>query len=229
MELTLKQVAEIFRVSETRIIDWINSENLPADLVSDQYRFHRADLLEWAAIHNQSFSPSIYAKVNGDLTPAGTHLSEALQAGGVLPDVPGGDLREILTVALTGLPIPDSMDRETLIDLFLSRENVGSTAIGGGIAVPHPRQPVLLAVPTPVIRLCYLNQPLDMSSPDGRPVDTLFLMICPTAHEHLQLLARLAALLQVDAVREALRNRSTGEPLFDLLRDTGRQFHEDQS
>jgi nitrogen PTS system EIIA component len=227
MEMTLKQVAEIFRVSETRIIDWINNENLPAELVADQYRFHRADLLEWAAIQNRSFSPSIYSKVNGDLTPAGTHLAEALQAGGVLQDVAGGELREVLRTALVGLPIPDGMDQDTLIDLFLSRENMGSTAIGHGIAVPHPRQPLLLTVPTALIRLCYLRQPLQMASPDGQPVDTLFLMICPTAHEHLQLLARLAALLQVDAVRQALQRKADGEPLFELLRETGRQFHEE--
>ena len=229
MELGLQQVADIFGVTENRIIQWINNENLPSDLVADQYRFNRADLLEWAANQRKSFSPSIYAMVNGDLTAAGTHLTDALKVGGVLENVAGGDLRAILGTALQGLPIPESIGQETLIDLFVSREGLGSSAIGNGIAIPHPRQPLLLTVPGSIMRLCYLSQPLDIETPDDTPVDKLILLVCPTDHEHLQMLARLGALLQSDAVREALRNRLNGENLFRILRKGGRQLHEEHS
>ena len=225
MELTLKHVAEIFMVPETTIIKWIKKENLPAELVADQYRFHRADLLEWAAIENRSFSPAIYANVNGDLTPAGTHLADALESGGVLQDVSGSDLRTVLNHAMDGLPIPPSVSQEELVELFLAREDLGSTAVGGGIAIPHPRQPVLLTVPGAIVRLCYLREALGIPSPDGKPVDKLFLIICPTAHEHLQLLARLGALLQNGSVRQALDEKLSGPPLFEMLRAVGEQFH----
>lgn len=228
MELNLKQVAEIFMVSETEIIKWVNKKNLPAELVADQYRFHRADLLEWAAIENHAFSPTIYAKVNGDLTPAGTHLTDALESGGVLQDVAGRDLRSVLTNAMTDLPIPPSVSNADLVELFLARECVGSTAVGGGIAIPHPRQPVLLTVPGALVRLCYLSEPLEIPTPDGEPVDKLFLMVCPTAHEHLQLLARLSALLQNDEVRKALDDKLVGHPLFAILRAVGERFHEQE-
>jgi PTS system nitrogen regulatory IIA component len=228
MELNLKQAAEIFMVSEIEIIKWINKENLPAELVADQYRFHRADLLEWAAIERHSFSPTIYANVNGDLTPAGTHLTDALEAGGVLQDVSGIDLRSVLKNALVDLPIPASVNLEDLVELLLARESVGSTAVGGGIAIPHPRQPVVLTVPGALVRLCYLSEPLEIPTPDGKPVDKLFLMICPTAHEHLQLLARLSALLQNDDVRKALDDKLVGQPLFGLLRAVGEKFQEQE-
>ena len=226
MELTLKNVAEIFMVSETTIIKWIKKENLPVELVADQYRFHPADLLEWAAIENRSFSPAIYAKVNGgELTPAATHLTDALESGGVLRDVSGSDLRTVLTNTMDGLPIPESVSHEELVELFLARESLGSTAVGGGIAIPHPRQPVLLTVRGPLVRLCYLSEALDIPSPDGKPVDKLFLMICPTAHEHLQLLARLGVLLQNGSVRQALDAKLDGQSLFDIFRAVGEQFH----
>lgn len=229
MELCLQQVAEIFGVSENQVIRRIHNEGLPAELVADQYRFHRADLLEWAANQEQPFSALIYASANGDLTAAGTHLTDALQAGGVLQDVAGDNLNAVLGTVLNGLPIPESIGQQTIIDLFLSRESLGSTAIGNGIAVPHPRQPVLLTVPTAVMRLCYLSHPLDMETPDGIPVDKLFLLICPTDHEHLQLLARLSALLRSDVIREALQNKVSGESLFSLLREEGRRFQEEHS
>ncbi|TWU34543.1 Nitrogen regulatory protein [Novipirellula aureliae] len=224
MELSLHQVAKIFRVSETQIIGWINSKNLPAELVSDQYRFHRADLLEWAAVANRSFDPSIYSEVNGDLTPAGTHLADALERGGILVDVSGKGIRDVLSNAIDGLPIPASIGHDDLIELLLARESVGSTALGDGIAVPHPRKPTLVSVPSAMVRLCYLSQPLAMKSPDGIPVDKLFLMICPTVHEHLQLLARLGALLQNESVGQALRDKVAGGEMFKILREAGQEF-----
>ncbi len=228
MELALKDVAGIFGVSENQVIDWINTANLPSELVSDQYRFHRPDLLEWAALQKREFSSSIYRTVNGDLSRAGTHLTEALERGGVLSNVAGNDLRTVLGTALDGLPLPSLMGPETLLELFLAREQIGCTAIGQGMAIPHPRQPVLLTVPDPLVRLVYLSEPLEMPAPDGKPVDTLFLMICPTSHDHLQLLARLGALLQVGAVRESFQKKLAGEDLFNILREAGRQFHEDE-
>lgn len=224
MELTLKQAAEIFAVSETRVIDWVTHRNLPTELVSNQYRFHRADLLEWAASHAVPFSPSIYVRGNDELTSAGTHLADALESGGVLADVPGEPLRELLQHAFAGLSLPDGTDESVLIDLFLAREDLGCTVVAEGVGVPHPRQPVLLPVPTATMRLCYLREPRQLSEPGHRSVDTLFFLVCSTAHEHLQLLARLSALLQVASVRDALRARTTGKALFDLLRDMGRRF-----
>ncbi len=226
MELGLKQVAEIFGVAETKVISWIKNGNFPCIVVGDQYRFHRADLLEWAATRGQSFSPSIYAKVNGDLTPAGTHLTDALRLGGVKKNVTGEGLRGVLSAGLDGLPVPASLGVEGLVDLFLSRESVGSTAVGRGIAIPHPRQPILLTVPGAVMRLCYLSEPLEISTPDGIAVDKLFLTICQTVHEHLQLLARLSALLRVEAVQTALNKKACGDELFRVLRQAGNQFDE---
>ncbi len=228
MNLSLKQVAEVFRVSENTIIQWINTQNLPAELVADQFRFHRAELLEWASLHKRSFSTAIYFKVNGDLCPAATHLADALEVGGVLREVAGASLREVLARALVGLPIPEPIGPDELLELFLAREGLGSTAIGDGIAIPHPRYPVLLTVPGPLVRLCFLRDPLALTAPDGKPVDKLFLIICPTAHDHLQLLARISAVLRVEEVMQALQDRADTEKLLELMRDAGQRFHDDE-
>ncbi|MCA9234335.1 MAG: PTS sugar transporter subunit IIA [Planctomycetales bacterium] len=224
MLLSLKQAAKVFDVAETKLIEWITQDNLPAELVGGQYYFNQAELLEWAAVRRQPFKPEIYLKVNGDLNPSATHLADALEIGGVLQDVGGADLREILGNALDGLPIPDSFGADAVLELILMREEVGSTAIGGGVAIPHPRQPIILTVGAPVVRLCYLSQPLDLNSRDGKPVDKLFLMICPTAHDHLQLLARLGAVLRVDSVLAALNAKAGTKQIVEAVRAAGSRF-----
>ncbi|MGD9856174.1 MAG: PTS sugar transporter subunit IIA [Planctomycetaceae bacterium] len=222
--LSLKQAAKIFDVTETKLIEWITQDNLPAELVGGQYHVHQAELLEWAAVRRQPFKPAIYLKVNGGLNPSATHLADALEIGGVRHDVGGADLREVLGNVLDGLPIPESLGADALRELMLMREEVGSTAIGGGIAIPHPRRPIILTIDVPVVRLCYLNRPLDFKSLDGRPVDKLFLMLCPTAHDHLQLLARLGAVLRVEAVLVALNEKAGTERIVEAVREAGAQF-----
>ena len=66
MRLTLRQVATLFSVSENTVTRWVQEENLPAQYVNSQYRFNRAELLEWAATMQRSFSPAIFQEINGD-------------------------------------------------------------------------------------------------------------------------------------------------------------------
>ena len=188
MQLTLREVAELFDVSENTVTRWVKEDNLPAHDVKSQYRFDRSELLEWAATTQRSFSPTIFQEINGDHV-AELSLADAVERGGVALRVDGDDRYEVFRAALVDLPVPASFDRVRLLDLLMAREKSGGTAIGNGIAIPHPRYPVVLPGGESVVRACYLAQPLDYHAGDGKLVDILFLMICPTVHEHLQLLA----------------------------------------
>lgn len=101
-----------------------------------------------------------------------------------------------------------------VFDALVSRERLGSTAIGEGVAVPHCRIPncaQTLGV------LLTLNEGIDFDAPDGKLVDLVFVLIVPahSTDEHLQLLARLASLFNEAAFRQSLRDaRSNGE-LYD--------------
>ena len=70
-----------------------------------------------------------------------------------------------------------------LFRLFLAREASTSTAIGRGIALPHARNPVILHVEHPMVTLCFLEQPVEFGASDGKPVEVLFSLVCPTMRE----------------------------------------------
>ncbi len=217
MQLTLNQVAKLFSVSENKITLWVGQRNLPAHKVNSQYRFDRAELLEWAATANERFSPDIYRGVNGD-DVAEFSLADALQRGGVSLRVWGNDRYEVFQDSIRDLPVPTSFDRETLLDLLMAREKSGGTSIGGGIAIPHPRYPVVIPGSGSLVRVCYLEHPLDYHAADGQPVKTFFLMICPTVHEHLQLLAKLACVLQSSDFRKLLASHPDRTRLVSAVR-----------
>lgn len=218
MQLTLPDVVRLFEVTENTVRNWINQDNLPCEVIDDRYRFNQVELLEWATIRKLNVSPSIFKAVNGNAVSEST-LSAALVRGGIAYHVTAPHKRALLRAIVEELPLPKGFDRDVLWQLFLAREALGSTALEGGIAVPHPRRPIVLNVNGPLVRLCFLAEPLDFQGPDGKPVDTLFAMIAPTVHEHLQLLARLASVLKDQKVRKVLRDRASPEDILVAVRD----------
>jgi PTS system nitrogen regulatory IIA component len=205
MQLTVRDVARFLNVTENAVYRWISDGDLPAEQVGGQYRFNRAELLEWASVRKLAVSPALFQR--GDAGPEQPRLDEALAAGGVHHDVPGHDRESVLRAVLERIPLPEDLERELLLEVFLSREALGSTALGDGLAIPHPRYPVVLPVPRPVIALAFPAQPVPFAARDGKPVHTLFALVCPTVRVHLQLLARLACGLRDPGFRAAVDQR----------------------
>jgi nitrogen PTS system EIIA component len=216
MQLTLPDVVRLFDVTENTVRKWIDEDDLPCEVVDDRYRFDRSELLEWATIRKLHVSPSIFEAVNGDAVSESS-LSAALELGGIAYDVKAPDKRALLRAMIEDLPLPEHCDRDVLWQLFLARESLGTTALEGGIAVPHPRLPVVLDIDRPLVRLTFLAEAMDFQSLDGKPVDTLFAIISPTVHEHLQLLARLASVLRDGNVRQVLKERAKQQDIFDAV------------
>lgn len=93
---------------------------------------------------------------------------------------------------------------EEALASVIDREQVQSTAIGGGIAFPHART---THAPELVLAAARLARGVDFRAPDGEAVDLVFLLLGPPDDpgEHVRLLARLARLLRRDEVLVELR------------------------
>ncbi|MEZ4601390.1 MAG: PTS sugar transporter subunit IIA [Syntrophotaleaceae bacterium] len=217
MNLSVKDAARILSVSEKTIYRWIKQEIIPAYKVHETYRFTRAELLEWATSRRMGISPEALADPEGDSTPLPT-LTEAMEAGGVFYRIEGQTREDVLTDVVAHLRLPEEVDREYLRRVLIAREKLASTGIGEGIAIPHPRNPVLLHVTRPTVTLCFLERPVDFRSLDGRPVQTLFTLISPTVRSHLHMLSRLGYLLKDQSFRQALDTQESRETLFSSLR-----------
>lgn len=216
MQLSVKDAAKLLKVSEDHIHRWIRDGALPAYRINEQYRFSRAELLEWAIsrqmdIDSEAFNEEQQTRVHH------YSLAEALEAGSVLYGVEGGDKASVLKSIMDALVLPEEVDREFLFQVLLAREALGSTGIGGGIAMPHVRNPVVLHITRPAVTVCFLKQPIDFQAVDGQPVHTLFLLITPTIKAHLHLLARLGFVLRDPEVKAALRRQAPRAELLQTL------------
>lgn len=191
MKLTVKDVASLLYVSEKTIYRWVKEQGFPCHRVSDQYRFHRSEVLEWATAHKIPVSPELLSEPDS-LGCALPTLAEALEAGGIQYRVEGVDKESTLRAVVGLLRLPDEVDREYLRQVMLAREALGSTGIGNGVAIPHVRNPIVLHVSRPTITLCFLETPIEFGALDGQPVHTLFTLVSPTVRAHLHMLSRLA-------------------------------------
>jgi PTS system nitrogen regulatory IIA component len=213
MQLSVKDAAVILNVSEKTIYRWIKQESIPCYRINEQYRFNRAELLEWATSRRIQVSPEIFAEKDKLALPLPT-LAEALRSGGVFYRVGGADQGSVLRSVVELLNLPEEVDRQFLYQVLLARETLGSTGIGDGIAIPHVRNPVVLHVSRPTVSLCFLENAIDFNAIDSKPVDTLFTLISPTVRAHLHLLSRLGIVLRDEGVKAALRDRATREVLM---------------
>jgi PTS system nitrogen regulatory IIA component len=211
MKVNVREAANLLSVSESEVYRWVESGEIPCSVVNHQPLFGRAELLEWATARRLPVSVELFEPE----TEGGTalRLAEALARGGVHHGVRGDDRASVLRAVVECLPVADEEDRRLLVQVLLSREALGSTAVGEGIAIPHVRSPLVFPGTSGVMALCFLASPVAFGASDGAPIHTIFALLSPTIRGHLQLLSRLSLALHDREFRAAVLRRASGEEI----------------
>lgn len=107
------------------------------------------------------------------------------------------------------------LDARALFDELMTRERLGSTGLGEGVAIPHCR----IACSGILAACLKLQSPVDYDAGDDQPVDLLFVIVVPPeeTNAHLDLLAALARLFSSPENRKALRQTESDDELYDRL------------
>lgn len=153
-----------------------------------------------------------------------TGLGELIARGGVYYKVPGNSTREVLTAFIGALPARPLVSKEDLLKTVLEREALMSTSIGRGIAIPHPRSPVISDSAGQFTALAFLENPVGWKAVDSKPVDTLLLIISSSAKLHLQTLSKINFFCQQEAFLELLRSRAPGKDIIAFVNDMERDW-----
>lgn len=127
---------------------------------------------------------------------------------------------EELTAPLTGIT---QTNRNDLVKILMDRERLGSTGIGGGIAIPHGK---MKGLETLILGFGLSRKGVNFESMDNRPSHIFFLLLTPenSTGVHLKLLARISKLLKDEAVKERLFHASTPEEVLDIIQDHDEEF-----
>jgi PTS system nitrogen regulatory IIA component len=216
MQLTVRDVAELFKVNEKTIYRWIKAGELPAYRFNSTYRFNRAELIEWATARRMNVPASLVQEPKSE--DALISLSIALAAGGIHYRITGKDKDALLKSVVDLMRLPEDISREFLLEVLMAREAMASTGVGDGIAIPHIRNPIVLHLPSPLVTLCFTEQPVDFGSLDGKPVTCLFTLVSPTVRTHLSLLSRLAFVLRDADFMAMLRTQAGRDDILGAVK-----------
>lgn len=230
MQLTVKEAAKELNVAEKTVYRWIQSGGLPAYRVAGEYRINRAMLYDWASSRKGRASDaaaSVVSTVTDAASPAVPaadpnalpSLSAALEAGGIFHAIPGNDKASVIKAAVDSLKLPDQLNRDFLVQALLMREQLQSTGIGDGVAIPHVRNPSVLGLPTPQVSLFFLLDPIEFDALDGKPVHALFLPLSPNVRVHLHLLGKIAFALRQPSIKELVARAADNDELLAAFRD----------
>jgi nitrogen PTS system EIIA component len=106
--------------------------------------------------------------------------------------------------------------RSLVTDNLFTRERLGSTGLGHGVAIPHGR---IKGLKNPVAALMRVEEPIAFEAPDDVPVSLLIFLLVPenANQRHLEILSEIAELLSDKGTREALQASTTPEALYGLV------------
>lgn len=135
-------------------------------------------------------------------------------------NVPGNSKKRVLenVSELIGDTI-SSLDTEEIFQGLISRERLGSTGLGDGVAIPHCR---LDNCPKAYGTVVKLPEPIEFDAIDKKPVDLMFVLLVPTeaTEEHLQILAKVAEHFSQESFRQALRDSTSADELHQTTLDS---------
>ncbi|MFO1040335.1 MAG: PTS sugar transporter subunit IIA [Planctomycetaceae bacterium] len=148
-------------------------------------------------------------------------LCDFVVSSSIIPDLRVGTKEDAIRAMVAGLRDAGSInaaDEAGIVAAILKREELGSTGIGRGVAVPHTKHP---SVDKLVAAIALAPEGVDFASLDGEPVFIMFLLVSPPDRpgDHLRGLENISRHLRNDNFCKFLRQSRTAEAVWDLLKE----------
>jgi PTS system nitrogen regulatory IIA component len=222
VNLKIKDIVELLQVSEKTIYRWIKDRKIPAYQINHQYRFNKAEINEWILKNKIDVSHKI---LDFNLTNRPVSILQLLTKGGVFYQIEGKDVPSIIRNAVKAIPVPPEITRRTIVSSLIEREEMMPTAVGKGIAIPHPRNPILADVENESVSICFLKEKIDYRAIDGEWVQTLFIVLSANSRRHLEILAKISYLCQLEEFYFLLKKQVGKEEILRFIRDKEEEWN----
>lgn len=219
MYLNVIQLAESLGVEESVVEGWMRNEGLPCVRDSGRLLFDRAQVAAWAAERGLAAKAGFLAPVKTTPGPV-IRLEALLRAGGIWRDVNPQETALNLERIIGSLPGASPEIRRMLGQRARSPGGITWAPVGHGIALPHLRSHVALGRDAGLLAMLFLSGPLGENEKplDGIAITRLLFFIAPSPRAHLELLARLSALLRDPETRKLVLEAAPDPQLLAAIK-----------
>ena len=212
MDLKIKDIVELLSVNEKTVYRWIKDKKIPCYKINHQYRFNRAEINEWILLNKIEMSSTFISEGSNKIS-----LARLIETNGIVENISGSSVHEVLQNAVDKIKTPDDLSKNDIISALISREELMPTAIGKGIAIPHPRNPIITNPKNASVSVCYLETPLSFSALDNINVHTLFILLSASPKMHLEILSRISFLCHQENFLNLLKSKAPKEEMIKFI------------
>ena len=217
--LTTQELSKYLKLNEKTILKMAQTRALPGFKIANQWRFYLSAVDEYLQDRivkspNYDFS-KLYT--TSDIMP----LSRLVDKSYINVDLKSSNRDDVL-FELANIARDSGLTNssEELFKQLQKRELMLSTAVGNGLAIPHPRNPSDELFSQPGIIIARSINGIEFSSPDQKKIHLFFMVCAPDVVLHLKLLSKIAKLFKrKDVSRKLMKAESKDEVIKILLED----------
>ncbi len=150
-------------------------------------------------------------------------ISEILSKDSIVADLVSTDKVGVIKELSNAVARTAQADADQIARVLTERESLGSTGIGGGIAIPHGK---LNSVDKVIVGFGRSGTGVEYNSLDNRPVHIFFLLLTPehSTGGHLKVLAQISKLLKMESFKHRLREAQTVQEICDIILEQDEEF-----
>ena len=225
--MSLQELASFLGLDRRRAERMAKRGDIPCQKVGGDLRFNRAQITEWLQQHMGTLNRSKLANMDAGITasrqadPEEMIVVPLLRAEATSVNLGARTKNSVLKELVALAQETDLVyDGEELLEALIRREELCSTAMEGGIAIPHPRRPRPYEIAEPILVVALNRQGIGFGAPDGRLTDLFFMTASQDDHHHLHILARLCRMLRDGRLANKLRETTTTEQMTAIMRQS---------
>jgi PTS system nitrogen regulatory IIA component len=219
--LDIEQAAAYLSRDTREIGKLANRGVLPGRRVNGEWRFAQAEIKHWLETrlheHTEAELCALESAHPGEVGEPllGSLMNETTTAVPLGASTRSSVLRELVKLAEASWYV---YDPDAVLTAIQQREEMGSTALPGGVAIPHPHRPLPPEVlGEPVVAFGKTSRSIPFGGARGMMTDLYFLVLSTDERTHLRVLTRLARLLRREGLIEQLRSTESPNEAYDLL------------
>jgi nitrogen PTS system EIIA component len=227
--MDLEQLAKYLRRDLREVNKLASRGHLPGQKVGGQWRFARAEINHWLETQLPDYSEQQLTALETEHPDAepevlvSSLLSEATIAVPLPASTRASVLKELVKLAEQTWQV---YDPDAIHEAIRQREEMSSTALASGVAIPHPHRPLPAALGEALIAFGRTASGIPFGAEHGCLTDLFFLVCCQDCRTHVRVLARLSRLLLRPGFVDDLRAAQTPAETWQLIEAAERELIE---
>ncbi|MGH7127096.1 MAG: PTS sugar transporter subunit IIA [Planctomycetaceae bacterium] len=229
---SLEELARQLGRDRREIEKLVNRGRIPGRKVGGEWVFHQAEISHWLEAEMRAYSERELAAVEE------SYQSEEVDAEVPVSSLLHPDTVQVPLEARTKRSVLEGLveaagrtwqiwEPAAVLAAVREREELMSTAFEGGVAVPHPRNPLPDATGQSIIAFGRTLSAVPFGGSNRGLTDLYFLVLCRDTRTHLQVLARLGRMMQLPEFLSELREADTNEAAYEAICNADRRVWED--